>query len=193
MRIRARGTNLVRFRQFWTKVNRSAVSHCPRFATPGTSSNDFNIDVGGRCWKRNVLMTTLRFLWRFWPFWSPKSTIFFTLASVIKNCHQHQCHPKKDHNIKNDCLISPTYIFILIKFQFLLNLCMFCSLMKSNDWIGLKTALFPQGLFWFWARVHPSALSTSRIPFWLINQRRKYIGARLPYVRSCESSDFIGQ
>ena len=32
------------------------------------------IDVGDGCWRRNVLVTTIRCWWRFWPFWSPKST-----------------------------------------------------------------------------------------------------------------------
>ena len=30
-----------------------------------------NIDVGDGCWRRNVLVTTIRCWWRFWPFWSP--------------------------------------------------------------------------------------------------------------------------
>ena len=34
------------------------------------------IDVGDRCWRQNVLVTTIRCLWQFWPFWSPTSTIF---------------------------------------------------------------------------------------------------------------------
>ena len=30
-----------------------------------------NTDVGDGCWRRNVLVTTLRWWWRVWPFWSP--------------------------------------------------------------------------------------------------------------------------
>ena len=32
------------------------------------------IDVGGGCWRRNVLVTALRCWWRFWSFRSPTST-----------------------------------------------------------------------------------------------------------------------
>ena len=45
-------------------------------------------NIGDRCWRnvgRNLLVTTLRFWWRFWPFLSPTST--FTLASGI-NIHK---------------------------------------------------------------------------------------------------------
>ena len=34
------------------------------------------IDVGDGCWRRNVLVTTLRCWWRFWPFLSPATSIF---------------------------------------------------------------------------------------------------------------------
>ena len=76
-------------------------------------------NIGDRCWRnvgRNLLVTTLRFWWRFWPFLSPTST--FTLASGINiqkmwptskfshhhpqivinlkapksQCHQNHCH-----------------------------------------------------------------------------------------------------
>ena len=30
-----------------------------------------NFDVGDGCWRRNVLVTTFRYWWRFLPFWSP--------------------------------------------------------------------------------------------------------------------------
>ena len=33
------------------------------------------IDVGDGCWRRNLLVTTLRCWWRFWPFLSPTSSI----------------------------------------------------------------------------------------------------------------------
>ena len=34
------------------------------------------IDVGDGCWRRNVLVTILRFCWRFWPFSSSTSSIY---------------------------------------------------------------------------------------------------------------------
>ena len=34
------------------------------------------IDIGDGCWRRNVLMTTLRCWWRFWPFSSLTFSIF---------------------------------------------------------------------------------------------------------------------
>ena len=34
------------------------------------------IDVGDGCWIRNVLATTFRCWWRFWPFMSPTSSTF---------------------------------------------------------------------------------------------------------------------
>ena len=60
-----------------------------------------------RCWWRNVLVTTIRCWWRIWPFWSPKSTIFYIgvghphskdvvnieIRSLMsRNNHQHHCH-----------------------------------------------------------------------------------------------------
>ena len=74
------------------------------------------IDVGDGCWRRNMLATTLRCWWRFWPILSTTSSIFYSsisvghqkmspiskfcnqhLESVINtksptsNCHQHLC------------------------------------------------------------------------------------------------------
>ena len=40
------------------------------------AENNGNIDVDDGCWGRNALVTILRCLGRFWPFWSPTSTIF---------------------------------------------------------------------------------------------------------------------
>ena len=49
------------------------------------------IDVGDECWRRNMLVTTIRCWWRFWPFWSPMSTIFlhYCRAPTFNWCHQH--------------------------------------------------------------------------------------------------------
>ena len=55
-----------------------------------TTSFSGNIDVGDGCWRRNVLMTTIRCSWRFRPFWSPISTIIL---------HWHQ-YPKYVTNIE---------------------------------------------------------------------------------------------
>ena len=35
-----------------------------------------------RCWRRNVLATILRCLWRYWPFLSPAFSIFYCKISV---------------------------------------------------------------------------------------------------------------
>ena len=40
-----------------------------------TMKLDGYIDVGDGCWTRKVLVTILRCWWRFWPFWSPTSSI----------------------------------------------------------------------------------------------------------------------
>ena len=45
-------------------------------------------DVGDGCWRRNLLVTTLRYWWRFWPVSSP----------ISKFCYQH---PKIAINIKS--------------------------------------------------------------------------------------------
>ena len=49
------------------------------------------IDVGDGCWRRNMLATTLRCWWRFWPILSPTS--FFSISVG----HQH---PKVVTNIE---------------------------------------------------------------------------------------------
>ena len=63
------------------------------------------IAVGDGCWRRNVLVTTLRCWWPFWSFLPPASTIFDTSdghqdskdvimieiqTPTSKNCHQLQ-------------------------------------------------------------------------------------------------------
>ena len=50
------------------------------------------IDVGDGGWRRNVLVTTLRRWWRFWPFLSPISSIFEhkLQAPTTKRCHQYR-------------------------------------------------------------------------------------------------------
>jgi len=49
------------------------------------------IDVGDRCWRRNVLVIILRCWWAFWPFWSPTISISSPKrrAPTSKRCHQH--------------------------------------------------------------------------------------------------------
>ena len=79
------------------------------------------IDVGDECWRRNVLVTTIRYWRRFWPFLSPTSTIFSSSASGISTakmsptsrfCHQH---PKmvttlshQHHHVTNITVILST-------------------------------------------------------------------------------------
>ena len=41
------------------------------------------IDVGDGCWRRNVLVTTLKCWWRFWPFSSPTPSLNISIG------HQH--------------------------------------------------------------------------------------------------------
>ena len=53
-------------------------------------TSDGYIDVGDGCWRRIVLMTTLRYWWRFWPFWSPISTILLHKFRAPKFTNRHQ-------------------------------------------------------------------------------------------------------
>ena len=55
------------------------------------------IDVSDGCWRRNVLVTTKRFWWRFWQFWSLSQT-----------CHQHW------NSVNNIPKSSPTSRFMLV-------------------------------------------------------------------------------
>ena len=55
------------------------------------------IDAGDWCWRRYVLVTTLRCWWRFWTFFVTNIHYLFTLASPMlhraprfKRCHQQQ-------------------------------------------------------------------------------------------------------
>ena len=50
------------------------------------------IDVGDGCWGRNVMVTTRRCWWQFWPFWSPTSNMFLheRRAPTSQRCHQHR-------------------------------------------------------------------------------------------------------
>ena len=63
------------------------------------------IDVDDGCWRRNVLVTTLRCLWRFWPFLSPTSSIFYhwRRPPTTKRCHQYR-------NSVTNIHLSPTFI-----------------------------------------------------------------------------------
>ena len=57
------------------------------------------IGVGDGCGRRNLLETTLRCWWRFWPFLLP------TFSFIISIGHQH---PKDVTNIKSTRKFSPT-------------------------------------------------------------------------------------
>ena len=78
-----------------------------------SSTTSGYIDIGDGCWSRNVLATTLRYWWRFWPFSStrtsnnqrPKIPSIFNFlnqhSKIVTNiwklsptstCHQHLCH-----------------------------------------------------------------------------------------------------
>jgi len=50
------------------------------------------IDVGDVWWRRNVMATNLRCWWRFWPFSSPKFSIFYykLRAPTSKKCHEYR-------------------------------------------------------------------------------------------------------
>ena len=90
-----------------------------------------DIYVGDGCWRRNMLVTTIRCLWRLWACWSPTSTLFshtprapafndvtkieilspiFDLVinceSLTSQCHQYDlCHGKNDfQNLIHDLL-----------------------------------------------------------------------------------------
>jgi len=67
--------------------------------------NDY-IDVVDGCWRGNVLVTTMRYWWRFWQFWSPTSTIVLHLrrAPTFKICYQH---PQILTNLKSLTSLSP--------------------------------------------------------------------------------------
>ena len=70
-----------------------------------TSLNEMvYIDVGDRCWRLNELVTTSRFWWQFWPFWSPTSTTFlhWPRASPFKRCHRDR------NSVTNIQKLSPT-------------------------------------------------------------------------------------
>jgi len=49
------------------------------------------IGVGDGRWRQNVLVTTIRCWWRFWPFSSPTNTFFlqYRRARTFQRCHQH--------------------------------------------------------------------------------------------------------
>ena len=38
--------------------------------------DEIGYNVGDRCWRRNMLVTTFRYWWQFWPSRSPTSNIF---------------------------------------------------------------------------------------------------------------------
>ena len=60
-------------RRIWIRNHgreRTYIQHFPPNAYEGY------IDVGYECWRRNMLLRTLRCWWRFWPFQSPTSIIF---------------------------------------------------------------------------------------------------------------------
>ena len=46
-------------------------------------------DVGDGCWRRNVLGTTLRCWWQFWPLSSPTFSIFKSTRK-FKRCHRYR-------------------------------------------------------------------------------------------------------
>ena len=51
------------------------------------------INFGDECWRRNVLVTTLRCWWPFWPFLAPTSfniSVGDQHPKIVKNCHQYQ-------------------------------------------------------------------------------------------------------
>ena len=56
------------------------------------------IDVGDGCFRRNVLVTTIRCCWRLWPFWSltfkgyhQNRNSGWVTHKLSTNCHQHHC------------------------------------------------------------------------------------------------------
>ena len=70
------------------------------------------IYVGEECWRRDVLVTTIRCFWH--PLWSPTSTFFLhKWAPIIKRCHQHRV--TKIHKS------SPTLICFVILFNVFLD------------------------------------------------------------------------
>ena len=72
------------------------------------------IDVGDRCWRPNMLATTLRCWWRFWPFSSPTSSpLSFDIS--IGDLHSKTSptsklsHQQKVAKLKNCQQKSPSF------------------------------------------------------------------------------------
>ena len=63
-----------------------------------------------RCWKQNVLATTLRFWWRIWPFSSPTSYIFKhkRRSTTFKRFHQYRHSVTNIQKIVTDAKSSIT-------------------------------------------------------------------------------------
>ena len=114
--------------QFWT-ARRFSVALFKRFSKNGFS------DVGDGCWRRNVLATTLRCGWRFWPFLSPTSSIFqhkrraptcnqrYSVTYIQKlspsTCHQHLCSPKSTSKLRQTWVILRTSLIFHRPMHFL--------------------------------------------------------------------------
>ena len=64
-------------------------------------------NVGDGCWRWNVLVTILGCLWRFWPFWSPTSSISQYSIGIV-NFIQNNC--KADYWIIQFELMNATIL-----------------------------------------------------------------------------------
>ena len=102
----------------------------PRFVTKLIAY----IDVGYGCWRQYVLVTTIRCWWRFWPFWSPSSTIFShkRRAPSLIRCHQHPKIVANFKSLKRQCHPHHCLQIIIFETRFQGNAMMRMSLWWQN-------------------------------------------------------------
>ena len=108
-------------------------------------SSKFEVD--DECWRWNVLVTILRYWWRFWPFLPPTSSIFQhkRRAPTSKRCHQYRNSVTNIRKLspRSTChqhLCSQSKLWILIGLKRLPAWAFCHSSMKFKAWTHIPLA-----------------------------------------------------